>query len=228
MKHLSDLIFKIFLVFCILFLFSSKTFAKNNGSDTYSTSENIDATVNLSVCGDGIAEGREDCDGTDLGNENCIKLGYKKGDLSCDISCEFDTVNCSGVLVTPIPTPTPTATPTQSSSSTSTTSTTTETITTAKKEDNLIKKIIREIDLKLKLIQKNFDFDSSGKIEVYELYNTVRAWVEDWKFNIEIQTAYAKGEIVEEDVLKPEKCDLNNDGVCNVIDLSILLYYIER
>lgn len=185
------------------------------------TQKDITATVRISVCGDSVVEYPEDCEGADLNGEDCVSQGYLEGTLTCDIACSFDTTGCTL-------TPTPTATPTQSSSSTSTTSTTTETTTTAKKEDNLVKEIIRKIDLKLKLIQKNFDADSSGKIEVYELYNTVKTWVEDWKINIEVETAFAKGEISEKEVTKPEKCDLNNDGVCNVIDLSILLYYIER
>jgi hypothetical protein len=189
--------------------------------------QNIEANIDLSMCGDGIAEFPEDCDGADLNQKNCNNLGYQNGDLFCDLGCEFDTASCSGVLVSPTPTstPEPTASPQGSSSSTSTN---TQSQGPSESQVNLVIELLRQIDAKLKLIQSRFDFDSSGKIEVYELYNTVKTWVEDWKINIEVETAYAKGEIIEEEVIRPEKCDLNNDNVCNVIDLSILLYYIER
>ncbi|MFH1970765.1 MAG: hypothetical protein ABIJ05_00050 [Patescibacteria group bacterium] len=193
------------------------------------TSKDIDATIKLSICGNLVVENPEDCEGADLNGEDCVSQGYLGGNLTCDISCSFNTTGCTPTP-SPSPTPIPTASPTpvptattQSSSSTSSPSS-----SSSESQVNLVINLLRQIDAKLKLIQSRFDFDQSGKIEVYELYNTVKTWVADWKIYIEVETAFAKGEIIEEDVLKPEKCDLNNDGVCNVIDLSILLYYIER
>jgi len=57
-----------------------------------------------------------------------------------------------------------------------------------------------------------FDADGSGTIELAEIFETVKAWVNQWRIG-------AAGE---------ERCDLNGDGVCNLVDFSILLYYIGR
>src|SRR5574342_391374 len=72
------------------------------------SSTTINATIKLSVCGDSVVEGQEDCEGSNLNGKSCTSLGYSGGGLSCDIACSFDTSSC----ISPTPTPTPTATPT--------------------------------------------------------------------------------------------------------------------
>lgn len=57
-----------------------------------------------------------------------------------------------------------------------------------------------------------FDIDRSGRIELSELFEAVKAWVTEWR----------------EKPLEEARCDLNGDGKCNLIDLSILLYYVGR
>lgn len=56
-----------------------------------------------------------------------------------------------------------------------------------------------------------FDVDGSGRIELTELFEVVRRWIDAWR-----------------DKEGLEKADLNGDGECNLIDLSILLYYVGR
>ena len=47
------------------------------------------------VCGDGVAEGDEFCDGTDLLGESCVTQGYAGGTLTCLSSCAgFDLTGC--------------------------------------------------------------------------------------------------------------------------------------
>lgn len=60
-----------------------------------SFSNPINATVKVSVCGNNIAESGEDCDNADLRSKICTGLGYSGGNLSCDISCSFDTSSCT-------------------------------------------------------------------------------------------------------------------------------------
>ncbi len=49
----------------------------------------------MPVCGDGLASGFEDCDGTDLRQLHCADLvGFKGGTLACDPDCRFDTSGC--------------------------------------------------------------------------------------------------------------------------------------
>lgn len=50
------------------------------------------------VCGDGVAECDEECDGDDLRGYTCQALGYEEGTLSCGDNCEFDVSDCSGTL----------------------------------------------------------------------------------------------------------------------------------
>ena len=45
-------------------------------------------------CGDGIKECSEECDGVDLGGQNCIDFTFIGGTLSCTGSCTFNTSEC--------------------------------------------------------------------------------------------------------------------------------------
>jgi hypothetical protein len=55
----------------------------------------IDATAKISVCGNGVKEGNEQCDGGDLNSVSCLDLGYDAGTINCSIACDFDTTLCS-------------------------------------------------------------------------------------------------------------------------------------
>ena len=47
-------------------------------------------------CGDGILNGAEVCDGSDLGGETCTSQGFHGGVLACNATCDgFDTSTCS-------------------------------------------------------------------------------------------------------------------------------------
>ena len=52
-------------------------------------------TFVLGGCGDGIAEGTEDCDGADLVGQTCFGLGYTTGTLACNANCTFDVSACT-------------------------------------------------------------------------------------------------------------------------------------
>jgi len=69
-----------------------------------------------------------------------------------------------------------------------------------------------------------FDVDNTGRIEVVEAFSAVLAWVDEWKVVL-AKEIYREEEIPLEE---GKKCDLNNDGFCNLIDFSVLLYYIGR
>jgi len=68
-----------------------------------------------------------------------------------------------------------------------------------------------------------FDIDGSGRIEVAEVFASVKAWVDEWRVVV-VEALEPEKTKVEE----PFRCDLNGDGECNLIDLSILLYYVGR
>ncbi len=48
------------------------------------------------VCGDGVREGDEQCDGEDLGDANCAFLGFSGDGLTCKESCRWDVRTCRG------------------------------------------------------------------------------------------------------------------------------------
>ena len=60
----------------------------------------------MNVCGDDVAAGGEECDGTDLKGADCTAFGYsKKPGVTCTGDCAFDTsgckATCDGVLLEP-------------------------------------------------------------------------------------------------------------------------------
>lgn len=79
------------------FVFNNKVFAANNAT--------INATIKISVCGNDIKEGGEQCDGADFGGTSCITLGYTTGALACAPACEIDSSDCSGAPSPPTPPP---------------------------------------------------------------------------------------------------------------------------
>jgi hypothetical protein len=80
------------------------------GSSTNTQKENVGVAVieftggGGAVCGNNLLEGGEVCDGTDLGGQTCVGLGFTGGTLACNGTCSaFDTSAC-----TSDPTPTTT------------------------------------------------------------------------------------------------------------------------
>lgn len=68
----------------------------------YVRSKTKDFILNLSGsgpepgwCGDGIAEGDEECDTNDFKGLSCSDLGYTAGNLYCSVSCDVRTFNCT-------------------------------------------------------------------------------------------------------------------------------------
>jgi hypothetical protein len=47
------------------------------------------------VCGNGVAEGTEDCDGADLAAADCTDVGFWGGNLTCNANCTFNSSGCS-------------------------------------------------------------------------------------------------------------------------------------
>lgn len=47
------------------------------------------------VCGDGMIEGAEECEGTDLNGKSCQQLGFTGGALTCAANCTFDKTQCT-------------------------------------------------------------------------------------------------------------------------------------
>ena len=59
---------------------------------------NADSFGTCSICGNGVLDGFEECDGTNLRGETCSSLGLESGSLSCSSSCTFDTSGCTGAV----------------------------------------------------------------------------------------------------------------------------------
>ncbi len=56
--------------------------------------ERVCAAAREPICGNGVVEVGEVCDGADLGGKTCKLLGHKSGQLSCTRACAFDALGC--------------------------------------------------------------------------------------------------------------------------------------
>lgn len=55
-------------------------------------------TSDCTTCGDGVRNGTDECDGSDLGGHTCQSQGFSDGTLTCTAGCIFDTSNCGTCL----------------------------------------------------------------------------------------------------------------------------------
>lgn len=194
---------------------------------------NIGGTVRISVCGDGVAEGPEQCDNTDLQGLTCSDLGYSGGVLTCDVSCQFEVIDCIIPSPTPsfFPTIIPTPTPTEQFSIISPTPSTVDlfspTLNTQQvslQQESFFDSgsIIRS---SLPEAIRAFDLRGIDRLLSIDLYEIVRLWLEAWQADLRYNELRDENPI---GVRVEGKCDLNDDGICDIQDFSILMYYIER
>ena len=194
-------------VLFLLFITSKNVAVFGADSDT------VPATVKIGICGDGVAEGEEECDNEDLMGKTCVDLGYGSGTLTCHPSCEFDETQC----IPAVP-----ETPSEDSDKSSDTDSDDDNVET--KIINVIKTILQPFtdtgeSTYLPEFLRVFDTNQNEKIETQELYSIAKIWVEYWKSSL-VREANAETSM--------SSCDLNDDGECNLVDFSILMYYIDR
>jgi hypothetical protein len=190
----------------------------------------IETSTRISICGNGIIEGGEDCEGVDLDGKTCESLGFGPGVLSCDIACSFDTYDCGPaptLTPTPIPTliPTPTPTPTLIPTSTPTPVPTTVVSASAVTSAPVATTILSPTAVPLPTATPTpslpqvisfFDVNGDGKIHLSELYPAVKKWVDEWRKFLAGGTDYQKN----------MGCDINRDERCDLIDFSVLMSYV--
>jgi hypothetical protein len=63
-------------------------------------SVHVTARVISPLCGNGVIDSGEQCDGTNLNNQTCAAFGYTSGNVSCNSDC---TLNTSGCFTPPPP-----------------------------------------------------------------------------------------------------------------------------
>ncbi|MBU1133143.1 hypothetical protein KKG08_02635 [Patescibacteria group bacterium] len=170
--------------------------------------ESINATVKTSICGDAIIEGPEDCEGLDLNGETCVSIGYASGDLSCEVNCEFDTTGC-------IPAPSAPARIPGSGSDDDDDDSDGGGDTTTQKVVQLIQQLIEQLTGASPFFSA-FDINQDGTLDPGEVYKAMLRWVISWR-----QEGGA-------DTIETKMCDLNYDGKCNLVDMSVLLYHVGR
>lgn len=178
------------------------------------TSTRIDATVKLSICGNLVADGEEECDRSDLRGRTCQSLGYSGGTLTCDISCSYDVYSCTVTAANVLaPTTVPSSEATQVSPSEGPFSPSSAAFDAEVKTAPRFKKEQTLRTNALPAVLRAYDLTGSGRIGLEDLYAVVKMWVEDW------------GKPNENEA---RQCDVNADKSCTLEDLSILLFYVER
>ncbi len=108
-KQIDNIIYISVLTFAVIIIFTSIIVIITQGlkinpddsritkSDTLGT---ISTSVSISICGNGIQEYTEDCDGPDFSGNSCSTLGYDGGTLTCNANCTFNTSLCITLVPT--------------------------------------------------------------------------------------------------------------------------------
>jgi len=90
----------LFLILLLVFLIPYSKFYIPNSifqipNTAYASVQEASTKPLVAVCGNGIKEAGEQCDGTDLAGQTCVGLGYVGGTLSCNTNCTFNTSACT-------------------------------------------------------------------------------------------------------------------------------------
>ncbi len=65
-----------------------------SSSSESSASSSESSSTGADLCGNGVIDAGEDCEGDDLGGMACTDVGYDGGTLGCNAACLFDVFNC--------------------------------------------------------------------------------------------------------------------------------------
>ena len=82
---------------CVTKGYASGTLACNSTCDAF----NVSACVlppTPPICGDGVLNGTDECEGLDFGGKTCLDYGFTSGKLDCKIGCTIDSSNCSTLV----------------------------------------------------------------------------------------------------------------------------------
>ena len=159
----------------------------------------IDASIRLAICGNEEIEWGEDCEPIFFEPFSCSLLGYEGGVVLCDSSCSYDFSEC----IIPDPPPPPV-------------------IDDEDDIDDVIEESVEKYVPKIRDIPTKyeypfleyFDLNGNGRIDENEFVVSVKLWGQYWKLYRE-----------ESEDIDTLRCDLNKDGRCDIVDLSILLYH---
>jgi len=55
----------------------------------------LEGALPYSLCGNGVVEGVESCDGVNLGGASCASFGFTSGTLACTLGCGYDVSGCA-------------------------------------------------------------------------------------------------------------------------------------
>ncbi len=198
----------LFFVPVFFLLLIPKRFVKADSTSS------VNATIQMSICGNGIVEGGEECDVSDFKKKACSNLGYTTGILTCDKACSYDSSFCTSPPSLPV---------SNSSVSTSTNSTTGSTQETSQPSSIPFISTSRPIEPLTGEFLNIFDPDKNGRIEVVEIFDAVKKWADAWKKFLGQETASGGNE-----AKNAGDCDINNDKVCDLRDFSILLFSIQK
>lgn len=182
----------------LLFSFFPLIFVGYTFAGTFEGYSGVDATVEISVCGDGAVEGPEECELTFPINQSCKDIGYDVGTLTCDASCSYIKTSCAYLPPKPILPPYPNI----------------YDVPNAIIEPNI------DIPV-LPTFLTLYDVDSDGKLNKVEYCNGLSYWLKKWRIRILDEKSERDIDMIK---LAKDTCDLNFDGNCDLIDLSIFLY----
>ena len=88
----------IFLILLLVFLIPySKLHIPNSIFQTPNTAYASvqEASTGISLCGNGVIDQGEECDGSNLAGQTCLNCGYTGGTLSCNSNCAINTSACT-------------------------------------------------------------------------------------------------------------------------------------
>lgn len=212
------------LATCLILLTLDGVFLTYGGSVALAqdATQRVNATVKLSICGNGVAEGGEECDQNDLVGKTCVSKGYTSGTLSCDTACSYDVSACTNVS-------------TSTGSDKKEDENNDETQSSTGPPLNAFSQLLERIGIRpstptaeqerlLTAQLAQYDADNDGKIESAEVAVSVGAWVDQWKSFLGQLSGTQRSDILSGQKLP---CDLNSDIQCDIVDLSILLSYVE-